>query len=51
MPRYKRILYFSAGGTWLIMHLPSSESEAKTHASAADHTRPKTDCSCSSYLE
>ena len=31
-----RILYFSDGGTWLTTTLPSSEREAKIHASAAD---------------
>ena len=44
----RRILYFSAGGTWLMTVLPSSESDAKIHASAADHATAKTEVSWSS---
>ena len=45
---YRRILYFSAAGTWHTTTFPAKESDACTHASRADHTAATTESSWSS---
>ena len=45
---YKRILYFSVEGTWLMATRPSYDSDANTHASHALQASEYTLSSCSS---